>query len=283
MESHDTAEARGPRLELRADCASCVGLCCVALAFTRSADFPVDKPAGEPCVNLDDSDACRVHDRLRPLGFRGCTVFDCLGAGQRVSQETFGGRSWRQDAATASSMFGVFGVMRSLHEMLWYLDQALGLTSDRGLRSELREHRDRIHALGDGPAEMLESHDVSADYSAVQPLLVRASELARAESAATGRQRSRRLAPGSDLCGVRLPGADLTGVTLRSALLIGADLSGATLTRCDVLAADLRDADLSGADLGEAIYLTPMQVHHARGDDTTVLPAGFERPAHWTA
>ncbi|WP_442277551.1 hypothetical protein [Terrabacter sp. 2YAF2] len=28
---------------LEADCAQCFGLCCVALPFTRSADFPVDK------------------------------------------------------------------------------------------------------------------------------------------------------------------------------------------------------------------------------------------------
>ncbi|MFD2352498.1 hypothetical protein ACFSTC_29280 [Nonomuraea ferruginea] len=31
--------------ELKADCASCSGLCCVALPFSRSADFAVDKAA----------------------------------------------------------------------------------------------------------------------------------------------------------------------------------------------------------------------------------------------
>ena len=39
-------------VELRADCSRCVGLCCVAPAFARSADFAVDKPAGTPCTNL---------------------------------------------------------------------------------------------------------------------------------------------------------------------------------------------------------------------------------------
>ena len=38
--------------ELTADCGRCFGLCCVALPFSRSADFAYDKPAGEPCVNL---------------------------------------------------------------------------------------------------------------------------------------------------------------------------------------------------------------------------------------
>lgn len=37
---------------LEADCSQCFGLCCVALPFARSADFPVDKAAGEPCRNL---------------------------------------------------------------------------------------------------------------------------------------------------------------------------------------------------------------------------------------
>ncbi|HEY6597232.1 MAG TPA: pentapeptide repeat-containing protein, partial [Asanoa sp.] len=37
------------RAELRADCTRCVGLCCVAPAFSASADFAIDKPAGRPC------------------------------------------------------------------------------------------------------------------------------------------------------------------------------------------------------------------------------------------
>ena len=39
-------------LGLRADCGSCFGLCCVALPFAASADFAVDKAAGQPCANL---------------------------------------------------------------------------------------------------------------------------------------------------------------------------------------------------------------------------------------
>ena len=81
--------------DLRADCGSCFGLCCVALPFARSADFAVDKPAGKACGNLRDDFRCGVHDRLRTEGFSGCTVYDCFGAGQKVSQGTFGGESWR--------------------------------------------------------------------------------------------------------------------------------------------------------------------------------------------
>ena len=107
----------GRREDLGADCANCFGLCCVALAFSRSSDFPVDKPAGEPCGNLDAEDACTIHQRLRPEGFVGCTVFDCFGAGQKVSRRTFGGVSWREDADVRARMFAVFPLMRRLHEL----------------------------------------------------------------------------------------------------------------------------------------------------------------------
>jgi hypothetical protein len=272
-------------VELRADCAACFGLCCVALTFARSADFPVDKPAGVPCLHLDTDDACRVHADLRPLGFKGCTVFDCFGAGQKVSRHTFAGRSWRSDPATAAAMFQAFPVVRRLHELLWYLDQAVGLTRAASPARVAACHEalvgrfERVRGLADRDPGGLAEVDVDAEYAAARPFLLEASELARAGHRA---RRPGRLRPGADLSGARLAGADLTGVTLRGAVLIAADLAGARLSRCDLLGADLRDADLSGADLGAAIYLTQPQVDGARGDAATVLPPGLTRPAHWT-
>ncbi len=90
MRDHEAAQA-----ELRGDCQRCFGLCCVALPFAASADFAVGKDAGTPCRNLQDDHRCGIHARLRQTGFTGCTVYDCFGAGQQVSQVTFGGRDWR--------------------------------------------------------------------------------------------------------------------------------------------------------------------------------------------
>lgn len=266
------------RPDLGADCADCFGLCCVALAFARSADFPVDKPAGEPCQNLDAHDRCTIHADLRPRGFVGCTVFDCFGAGQKVSGHTFGGRSWRDDPRARDAMFAVFPVVRRLHELLWYLDQAITLSPDTSAAAEIGARFDRVRALSDAPAEELAGLDVDAEYAAARPLLIRASELARAGVPA---RRAKHLGPGSDLAGADLRGVDLRGLTLRGALLIGADLAGANLSSCDLLGADLRDANLANADLTGAIFLTRMQVASARGDAGTRLPAGFERPRHW--
>ncbi|GAA1643687.1 pentapeptide repeat-containing protein [Georgenia ruanii] len=265
---------------LRADCASCFGLCCVALPLTASADFAVDKPAGEPCRNLHTDHRCGIHSRLRQEGFPGCTVYDCFGAGQRVSQATFEGRSWRQDPDTARRMFAVFPVVRQLHEMLVYLAEARTLPAARSLRAELAAAEAATQRLAAaGPDELL-ALDVAAHRARVNPLLLRASELARA--GARGRRPGRRLRH-ADLLGADLHGADLRGADLRGALLIAADLRGADLRRADLIGADLRDADLAGADLTGALFLTQPQVTAAKGDGATRLPPTLTRPAHWGA
>ncbi len=273
----------GRREDLGADCANCFGLCCVALAFTKSADFPFDKDAGEPCTNLDGADGCRIHPHLRERGFKGCTVFDCFGAGQKVSRQTFAGRSWRDDDATRTAMFGTFPIVRRLQELLWYLDEAIDLVTGAVDPAPWVAAFEHVRVLSDGTPSALAELDVDAEYDAARALLVRASDIARQDVATTRQPRSQRaLEPGVDLMGARLRGRDLSGVTLRGSIAIAADLRDARLHRCDLLGVDLRDADLSGADLTEAIYLTQMQVNSAQGDAGTLLPTGFERPTHWS-
>ncbi|WP_420368623.1 pentapeptide repeat-containing protein [Curtobacterium sp. L1-20] len=276
-----TRVALGRREDLGADCANCFGLCCVALAFAKSADFPFDKDAGDPCENLDETDGCRIHPHLRERGFAGCTVFDCSGAGQKVSRHTFAGRSWRDDAATQRSMFAAFPIVRRLHDLLRYLDEAVALVQgvDRADEQRWLDAFERVRLLSDGTPEELAALDVDAEYDRGRPLLVEASEAIRADAPVGAPDR--RLVPGADLVGADLRGADLRGRTLRGSLAIAADLRGAVLDRCDMLGVDLRDADLRGADLRGAVYLTQMQVNAARGDDGTLLPVGFQRPGHW--
>ncbi|RAY11434.1 pentapeptide repeat-containing protein [Actinomadura craniellae] len=262
-------------LDLRPDCGSCFGLCCVALPFTASADFAIDKDAGHPCPNLDAHFRCGIHAGLRERGFPGCTVYDCFGAGQRVSQVTFGGRDWRSDPRTARRMFGVFPVMRQLHELLWYLTEALSLPPARPVHAELRRVLETTERLARGGPEELVEPVVAAHREQVRPLLLRTSELVRAEVP------GRRDRSGADLMGADLKGADLRGAGLRGAYLIGADLRNADLRTADLLGADLRAADLSGADLTGAIFLTQAQLNAARGDTATVVPPALARPAHW--
>lgn len=270
----------GRRPELRADCASCFGLCCVALAFERSADFAIDKDAGDPCVHLDRDDGCEIHPRLRESGFRGCSVFDCFGAGQQVSQVTFGGRSWRDEPKVRDQMFAVLPVMRQLHELLWYLDAAARRASSVAVRAELEQLAVPITMLSGADPATVMAADVPALREGVRVLLRQVSAQAR-NGVRRGRDVTGPIGPGADLLGAALAGADLAGSDLRGAYLIAADLRGADLHAADLIGADLRDADLSGADLSESLFLTQPQVDAARGDARTVLPTGLHRPAHW--
>jgi uncharacterized protein YjbI with pentapeptide repeats len=264
------------RLNLLADCSSCFGLCCVALPFARSADFAVNKEAGQPCRNLREDFGCGIHAQLRTKGFTGCTVYDCFGAGQHLSQGTFRGVSWRDDPASAALMYRAFPVLRQLHELVRYLDEALGLPPAAPVHPELRALLAETEELTELPAEQLTALDVPAQRSKVNVLLLRTSELVRAEL--PGKKRDRR---GADLIGAELRGAELRGADLRGAYLIAADLTGADLRRADLIGADLRDARLAGADLTGAFFLTQSQLNAAKGDRQTRLPAGLVRPAHW--
>nr|WP_044386741.1 pentapeptide repeat-containing protein [Streptomyces cyaneogriseus] len=273
------SEHMADRAALRGDCARCFGLCCVALPFAASADFAKDKKAGTPCPNLQGDHRCGIHARLRQQGYTGCAVYDCFGAGQRVSQVTFGGRDWRSGPPEhARRMFDLFPVVRQLHELLWYLTEALTLPAARPVHADLRRARLRTERLADGTPEELAALDVAAHRQEVNVLLLRTSELVRAGT--RGRKKNRR---GADLMGARLKGADLRGADLRGALLIAADLTGADLRGADLIGADLRDTDLTDADLTGAFFLTQPQLNAARGSAGTRLPESVARPAHWTA
>jgi uncharacterized protein YjbI with pentapeptide repeats len=266
------------RRDLRADCARCFGLCCVAPAFSASADFAIDKAAGQPCPHLGPDFACGIHRQLRPRGFPGCAVYDCFGAGQKVAQVTFGGQDWRQAPDTARQMFAAFTVMRQLHELLWYLAEALALPDARPLHGELRRALEQTERLTGARAGALVAFDVGAHRQHVNALLLRASELARVGLGPPGSRADHR---GADLTGADLRGASLRGASLRGARLVGADLTRTDLTGADLTGADLRAADLSGADLAGAIFLTQSQLDAARGDAGTSVPVSLARPAHW--
>lgn len=259
---------------LRADCSLCVGLCCVAPAFSASADFAIDKPAGQPCPNLGADFSCQIHADLGGRGFSGCTVYDCFGAGQHVAQQIHPGRDWRQDEETAGRIFAAFHVVRELHELLWYLREALGMGAASPLHGQLEavqaETLRRRHEQPDT------SRDLDEHWAAANRLLMSASELARAEVHRRGRDRR-----GADLIGRNLKRVRLRGADLRGAYLLGADLRGSDLTGTDLIGADLRAADVRDADLSAALFLTQPQLSAARGNAMTGLPPRLSRPLHW--
>ena len=115
---------------LRGECDRCAALCCVAHAFDRSELFAFDKAANVPCRNLTAGNRCRVHAHLATAGFSGCAAYDCYGAGQVVTQEMFGGRSWRDEPGLLPVMMEAFRALRRLHELRLLLQEARMLPLD---------------------------------------------------------------------------------------------------------------------------------------------------------
>ena len=88
---------------------------------------------------------------------------------------------WRDDEETANQMFEVFPIMQQLHEMLWYLTEALTLKVTLSIHSDLRYAFDKIERLTLlSPNSILEL-DLSAHNGLVNALLLHTSELVRSK------------------------------------------------------------------------------------------------------
>lgn len=176
-------------------------------------------------------------------------------------------------------MFDVFPIMQQLHEMLWYLHEALSIDIAKPIHPELRTSFEKIERLTRLSKERLLTLQVDEHRAEVNEWLLKTSELVRAQ--ARHPKLPKKVSRGSVLIGAKLKGLDLRGANLRGALLIAADLRNADLRMTDFIGADMRDADLSGADLTGSIFLTQAQVNAANGDSNTKLPPSLRIPAHW--
>ncbi|RED54418.1 uncharacterized protein YjbI with pentapeptide repeats [Cohnella lupini] len=288
MSNHPNSFGDASRDNLRADCEKCFGLCCVALRFSASEGFPIDKEPAQPCLNLKSDFRCRVHESLGKRGLKGCITFECFGAGQKVSQVSFAGQDWRNSPDSADAMFKVFIIMMQLHELLWYLEEALTLKPSEPIHAELRSMLDEIERFTHLNVGSLMELDIAEHRASVNTLLLKTSELVRSEArnghtvlpghkARSGRQKT--IGRGADLMGADLRGIDLRGANLRGAYLIAADLRGSDLSGTDLIGADFRDADLRGADLSKSIFLTQAQLNAAKVDGLTLLPPSLKHPS----
>ncbi|MEW8987301.1 MAG: pentapeptide repeat-containing protein [Bacillus sp. (in: firmicutes)] len=267
--------------DLHADCEKCFGLCCVALPYAKSADFAFNKSGGTPCRNLGPDYRCGIHQELREKGFRGCAVYECFGAGQKVSQYTYNGLDWRENPKIQKEMFEVFPIMQQMHEMLSYLYEAIQRKEAKPIFEVLQTALDETEALTKlTPTEIL-NLDVAGHRRHINELLLQTSELVRGSVKSVRVIGKLKIGRGSDLIGAKLNGVDLRGANLRGALLIAADLRNTDMRTTDLIGADLRDANLSGANIVGSIFLTQAQLNSAMGSVDTKLPPTLSIPKHW--
>ncbi|MGQ8872634.1 pentapeptide repeat-containing protein [Paenibacillus sp. TSA_86.1] len=269
---------------LQADCEQCYGLCCVALPYGKSSDFAFDKSSGTPCPNLREDYRCGIHTQLREQGFKGCTVYDCFGAGQKLSQVTYADRSWRTHPETAREMYDCLPVLRQIHELISYMREVIMRPDTASLHASIEKTYPDVARLSDlEPAALLQL-DITSHRANVNTLLIQASEIVRSsapaktqvQGKAKGKKRS-----GMDFLGANLQGADLRGASFRGALMIAANLRNADVRNADWIGADLRDTELGGADLRGGIFLTQSQLNAAMGNSDTLLPDHLSKPSHW--
>ena len=153
---------------LRADCARCAGLCCVAHAFDHSEAFAYDKPCDEACHHLTPAFQCGIHAERALRGFAGCERYECFGAGQKVS-EIYEGRTWREYPAEASEMFETFRTLRKVHELLVLLRAAAKLPLPHAATQRRQAFEDEL-TPGDGwtvaSLRALETDTVSSEIAA---------------------------------------------------------------------------------------------------------------------
>lgn len=171
------------RLDLVPACGDCAAICCVATSFDASEDFAITKSASERCPNLRTDCRCAIHGELAVRGFGGCAVYDCYGAGQRVSKAFPASLDARErDAA--------FLVMRVVHELLWLLTEAAKLCPSEPLVTELGREIEVLDAIEPQHAHDLE---LAARSRAAHALLRRVGDAlvtrpgARAPGAGTSR------------------------------------------------------------------------------------------------
>jgi uncharacterized protein YjbI with pentapeptide repeats len=262
--------------DLLADCENCFALCCVALPYAKSSDFPFNKTSGDPCRNLQENFLCRIHHELRDKGFKGCTVYECFGAGQKVAQNTYKGKSWREYPDNMEEMFQVFPIMQQLHEILYYLNEAAQRTETKQIHKQLSTAIQEIDSYTKLTANEILLIDINEKRTLINPLLVRASEMVRSQF-----EQNANIKLSRELIGANLQNKNLSGFSFRGYILIAADLSNADLRGVDFIGADLRDTNLSGANLEESIFLTQAQLNAAKGNQKTKLPPYLQTPKHW--
>lgn len=250
------------------DCSKCFALCCVALPYNKSADFPCDKPSGVPCHNLNSNYLCNIHNDLKEKGFNGCVTFECFGAGQHVSQNIFNNTSWKNNEIK-EDMFNVFPIVHQINEMIYYLYECLEYSRNPLIKKYINELEHIIHT----DTKTILDFDVIMIRFKISDILTQISESYRHNNKQNNSHK--------DYIGKKLINKNFENQSLRGSMFIASDLRNANLKNTDCLGADFRNADLCNANLKGAIFLTQSQINSAIGNNNTIIPYHLSKPSHW--
>ncbi len=84
-------------------------------------------------------------------------IFDCLGAGQRVVQEIYAGRSWREDPDLLPGMWSTLTALRGVHELILLLATAAKAPLAKEERATLETLQAELEPVEGWTAQSLEA------------------------------------------------------------------------------------------------------------------------------
>jgi hypothetical protein len=216
---------------------------------------------------------CDIHALLTAKKMKGCLAYDCFGAGQKVTQSYYDNENWKTNPDKADEIFRVFMKVFQLHQIAWYLLEALSFVKEEGLKADIDALiAENIQMTAGAAAEIL-AIDIAYYKVRVDQILKKVSDQVAADSSDGTAHK--------DYFGKNFKGANLDGRDFSMALMIAANLKGCSLKKTNFLGADMRDANIKDTDLSGCVFLTQMQINGAQGNAKTRLPANLRRPASW--
>lgn len=203
-------------------------------------------------------------------------AYDCFGAGQKVTQTVYHGKSWKDKDVKPDEMYRVFLAVYQLHQMLWYLNEAALLIPAADIYGVIESAIQDLDRLIRQTPEALLKLDLEACREKTNLLLKEVwHRVQNTVKSTVEPQKS------VDFIGKDFKKAVLDGQDFSMSLLIAANLEGCSLGGANFLGADLRDANFKNADLRESIFLTQAQVNTAKGNAYTKLPEFVTCPKTW--
>ncbi len=167
--------------DLSADCQHCFGLCCVALPYAKSADFAFDKDGARLAATYNQTINVLYIKTSEKKGFEAVLLMNALAPARRylklLMRERIGKTTPKQQARCLT-----FSYYAAMHEMLWYIHEALSIETAKPIHRELRACFDKIDKLTRLSKENLLTLQVNEYRAEVNEWLLKTSELVRAQA-----------------------------------------------------------------------------------------------------
>lgn len=259
------------------NCRRCSGLCCVALYCTKTDGFPENKDAGIPCKHLQGDYMCEIHGSLSSRKLKGCTAYDCFGAGQHITQLMSEKPDWNSISRKEGEMIvQSYLTVMQLHQILWYLTEASIISLINTEKNLLNTLIAEGKKLAEQPLNVLQSLNIESYRERSNKQLKHISKSITATLSGHSVKET-----GKNYMGKNMQKKNLIGKDFTVSCLIAAGLEQANLYGANFLGADMRDTNIRNTDLSQSLFLTQIQINSAIGSRNTVLPPYLYKPMSW--